>query len=86
MNQTYVNIGMWFRADGFRLDEEKTKVMFLFLVHHYPTTYSVNIITPSDSACLLGVTIDKQLNWFEHIKLQKLSSFTFLFRVLVLVV
>lgn len=77
MNQTYVNIDMWFSADGFRLDEEKSKVMIVFLVHHYSTTYSVIRITPSDSACLLGVTIDKQLNWFEHIKLQKLSSFTF---------
>lgn len=56
--QTYVNHGMWFKGNGLNLTVEKTKVMSFSLVHHYSTTYVVNGITLSDSASLLGYTIE----------------------------
>lgn len=44
MNQAYVDLDMWFKACGLRLNnEEKSKVMLFSLTHHYPTIFSANL-------------------------------------------
>lgn len=46
----------------FIFNQEKTKVMFNLLFHHYRIWNQ----TPSCSNSLLYITINKQLNWLEH--------------------
>lgn len=88
MNQEYVSLNRWFSSNGLYLNEEKTKVMVFSPMNRDLANFKVNGITPSDSALLLGVTIDGKLSWTKHIDnlCSRLSSLTFAFKVLMPVV
>lgn len=64
---------------------EKTKVILFSPVYRDFGTFNANGTSPTESATLVGITIDDGRNWSKHIDhlCATLSSITFAFRTVV---
>ena len=74
----------WFSANGLTLNMEKTNIM-KFTCHQneaFPIIYQNKIITGTNNTKCLGLELDKNINWKNHVQkiIPKLSSACYLIR------
>lgn len=85
ITETLLKFDNWFRRNDMKLNINKTQIMqFSYFKTNLQLSYQNDTLTTCQSSKFLGLHIDSQLNWKDHVEhlASKLSSFCYALRVI----